>query len=87
MVKILIQIFIIHFFINILLKPHVYGIRDGKSIDVDGMKEIFIPYPKYEEQKILGSYFEELERLITLHQRELEHLKLLKKGMLQQMFI
>ncbi len=75
------------FFINILLKPHVYGIRDGKSIDVDGMKEIFIPYPKYEEQKILGSYFEELERLITLHQRELEHLKLLKKGMLQQMFI
>ena len=74
------------FFINILLKPHVYGIRDGKSIDVDGMKEIFIPYPKYEEQKILGSYFEELERLITLHQRKLEHTKNLKKSMLQKMF-
>ncbi|HBJ06643.1 MAG TPA: restriction endonuclease subunit S, partial [Erysipelotrichaceae bacterium] len=25
--------------------------------------------------------------LITLHQRELDHLQLLKKGMLQQMFI
>ena len=41
---------------------------------------------KYEMIKI-GQHFNNLDRLITLHQRELEHLKLLKKGLLQQMFI
>ena len=43
--------------------------------------------PKIEEQERLGEYFEQLDNLITLHQRELEHFKLLKKGMLQQMFV
>ena len=57
------------YFIDVLLKPHVYGIRDGKSIDVKGMKNILIPYPKYEEQKKLGDYFEQLDNLITLHRR------------------
>lgn len=40
-----------------------------------------------EEQMQIGSYFQNLDNLITLHQRELDHLKLLKKGMLQQMFV
>ena len=40
-----------------------------------------------EEQMQIGSYFKNLDNLITLHQRELDHLKLLKKGMLQQMFV
>ena len=57
------------FFISVLLKPHVYGIRDGKSIDVDGMKTIKIPYPKIEEQQAIGNYFKSLDNLITLHQR------------------
>ena len=35
----------------------------------------------------IGTYFDNLDNLITLHQRELEHFKLLKKGMLQQMFV
>ena len=39
-----------------------------------------------EEQKKIGKYFEELERLITLHQRKLEKLKKAKKSMLEQMF-
>ena len=58
------------FFISVLLKPHVYGIRDGKSIDVDGMKTIKIPYPKIEEQQAIGNYFKSLDNLITLHQRK-----------------
>ena len=40
-----------------------------------------------EEQKKIGKYFEELERLITLHQREYEKLQELKKFMLQNMFV
>ena len=74
------------YFIAVLLKPHVYGIRDGKSIDVEGMKSITIPYPSLEEQTRIGQYFEQLDHLITLHQRKLETLKKLKKAMLQKMF-
>ncbi len=39
-----------------------------------------------EEQKKIGKYFEELERLITLHHRKCEETKILKKYMLQKMF-
>ena len=39
-----------------------------------------------EEQKKIGKYFEELERLITLHQRKCENVQKLKKYMLQKMF-
>lgn len=57
-------------FIDVLLKPHVYGIRDGKSIDIDGMKTIDIPVPSYEEQKTIGGFIELLDNLIALHQRK-----------------
>lgn len=40
-----------------------------------------------EEQKKIGKYFEELERLITLHQRKCEELQNIKKFMLQNMFV
>ena len=40
-----------------------------------------------EEQKRIGIFLTTLDTLITLHQRKLDHLKLLKKGMLQQMFV
>jgi len=73
-------------FIDVLLKPHVYGIRDGRSIDIDGMKTILVPVPSYEEQQKIGSYIEGLDNLITLHQRKADSLKGLKKFMLQNMF-
>ncbi|RDC21775.1 restriction endonuclease subunit S [Eggerthella lenta] len=40
-----------------------------------------------EEQALIGSFFRDLDDLITLHQRKLDHLKLQKKALLQQMFI
>lgn len=43
--------------------------------------------PSIEEQKKIGSFFEQLDNLITLHQRELDTLKKLKKGLLQNMFV
>ena len=55
-------------FIKRKLVPHIYGIRDGKSIDVEGMKGIEIPYPSIQEQKRIGGYIEALDTLITLHQ-------------------
>ena len=42
---------------------------------------------KIEEQTAIGALFAKLDSLIALHQRELDHVKELKKGLLQQMFV
>ena len=73
-------------FIKHKLVPHVYGIRDGRSIDIDGMKTIEIPYTSIEEQQKIGDYLESIDNLITLHQRKCDGVKSLKKYMLQKMF-
>ena len=57
-------------FIDTDLKPHVYGIRDGRSIDIEGMKTIPIPWTTVNEQRAIGSFYNSLDNLITLHQRE-----------------
>ena len=59
-------------FINTDLKPHVYGIRDGRSIDIEGMETIEIPWTILDEQKAIGNCIDTLDHLITLHQRKLE---------------
>ena len=41
---------------------------------------------KFEQQKI-GKFLRQFDSLIALHQRKLEHLELMKKGLLQQMFV
>ena len=73
-------------FINKDLKPHVYGIRDGRSIDIEGMKTIRIPWASYPEQKSIGDFLTHLDTLITLHQRKYEKLVNIKKSMLNKMF-
>ena len=73
-------------FIKHKLVPHVYGIRDGRSIDIEGMKCIEIPYTSLSEQREIGDYLELLDHIITLHQRKCEETKKLKKYMLQKMF-
>ena len=61
--------------------------RSKKFIDIEGMKTIKIPSTSYEEQKAIGTFIEHLDNLITLHQRELEKLKNLKKACLEKMFV
>jgi len=48
--------------------------------------DIFIPTEKDESNRI-GNIFKNINQLITLHQRKLEHLQLLKKALLQQLFV
>ncbi len=43
--------------------------------------------PPISEQKEIGAILERTTNLITLHQRKLEHLQLLKKALLQQLFV
>lgn len=58
--------------------PHIYFRDYGKDA---------VCIPKDKEQQVIGVYFKQFDNLITLHQRKLDHLKELKKGLLQQMFV
>ena len=50
--------------------------------------ETNLTMPKdYAEQQQIGSFFQQLDYLITLHQRELEKLQNIKKSMLEKMFV
>lgn len=60
---------------------------DRFAIKDSVLREMPIPYPTLEEQAKVGEFLDRLADLITLHQRELDLLKDLKKSMLKQMFI
>ena len=47
------------------------------------LQKMHITIPSYDEQKKIGSYFEQLDHLITLHQRKHEELKKQKKSLMQ----
>ena len=51
------------------------------------LQKMNIRVPSYDEQKKISQYFEQLDNLITLHQSKLEKLRLIKKSMLEQMFV
>ena len=50
------------------------------------VKELLVCSPSHTEQEEIGSFFYNLDSLITLHQRKLERLKNVKKSMLDKMF-
>ncbi len=49
--------------------------------------EIDTYVPPLDEQKLIGEYFQNLDNLITLHQRKLDKLMNIKKSMLEKMFV
>ncbi|UDE97418.1 restriction endonuclease subunit S [Ligilactobacillus salivarius] len=57
------------------------------AINFNIMKTLPIPCSSIVEQKRIAGFFQQLDTLIALHQRKLEHLELMKKGLLQQMFV
>lgn len=56
------------------------------TIGQDDIASCDCVFPSYGEQKAIGAFFDDLDHLITLHQRKLEKIRELKKGMLQKMF-
>ena len=46
-----------------------------------------VTIPSITEQRVLGDYLEQLDNLITLHQRKLEKLQNIKKSCLEKMFV
>ena len=58
------------------------------KINKDEIGKVDISFPvNISEQKQIGSYFRNLDNLITLHQRKLNQLLTMKKFMLQNLFI
>ena len=70
-------------------KNKIESITTGNTIKhilSSDMQEFIVDMPDYNEQKKIGQYFSNLDRLITLHQRKLEKLKIVKKAMLENCF-
>lgn len=65
-----------------------YG-QPGSQVNLnsDLVKNQEVMLPSKEEQKQIGGFFTQLDNLITLHQRKLDHLQERKKALLQQMFV
>ena len=57
-----------------------------ESLNSDNIRNAEVKIPTTPEQIKIGGYFQHLDHLITLHQRKLEKLKLVKKSMLEKMF-
>ncbi len=57
-----------------------------KNLGLKTIRETIIDVPSIGEQLKIGQFFEQLDNLITLNQRKLNHLKEQKKSLLQQMF-
>ena len=57
------------------------------SLSKESINETVLSVPNVVEQNHLGSFFADLDRLITLHQRKLELLQNIKKSLLDKMFV
>ena len=56
------------------------------NLSARNLAEFDIPIPSLKEQEAIGTFFLGLYKVISLHQRKLEKLKILKKAMLEKMF-
>ena len=62
----------------------------GKSVvhlRNNDLEKVVLHYPSMEEQQAIGSYFSNLDQLITSYQEKITQLETLKKKLLQDMFV
>jgi len=63
------------------------GIGTVGTYTIESGKKTPISLPNQIEQAKVGEFFQQLDNLITLHQRELEKLQSIKKALLEKMFV
>ena len=74
--------------LNNYLRPLVNkGAKNDMKVSKSGALTGLICFPGATEQRMLSEFFQQLEDLITLHQRKLSHLQQQKKALLQQMLV
>lgn len=62
------------------------GAGRNRVLKLNDMLEYKMNFPSEAEQKKIATYFDNIDHLITLHQRKYDEIKKLKKCMLQKMF-
>lgn len=68
------------------LETVTYGIRDGRSISFSDFSSLKLQFSSFPEQIAIGSFFQNIDQLISLQQRKLEVLKEQKKTYLKLLF-
>ena len=67
----------------------VRGITGGSSVPTmsqEKLKELIFMSPSIEEQERIGSFFDSIDNLITLHQRKCDAYRKMKNGVAQKLF-
>lgn len=81
----LIQLLKSHVFDRYIKKENAGGTQ--KFLGLSQIRNFQFLVPSKVEQAKIGEFFKQLDHLITLHERKLEHLQQQKKALLQQMFV
>ncbi|MGF2047566.1 restriction endonuclease subunit S [Lactococcus lactis] len=79
----------LNFIFYLLTKFDVKKLSFGTGqplIKASELKNLSLHFPIDDEQQKIGSFFQQLDNTIALHQRKLDRLKLLKQGYLHQLF-
>jgi type I restriction enzyme S subunit len=63
------------------------GAGRNRVLNLNDMLDYEMSFPTQGEQEKIAAYFDNLDKLITLHQRKYEELQNMKKFMLQNMFV
>ena len=74
-------------FINAMVKWRQGVIYGQWKIHESDFLKIEVAVPSVEEQRKIGAFLDDLDNLITLHQRELGKLQSIKKALLEKMFV
>jgi type I restriction enzyme S subunit len=73
------------FFQKMMSISHGGTIKHISLLEISNYKDL-VPTNKKEQSQI-GSYFQNLDKLISLHQQEIQKLKNIKKACLEKMFV
>jgi type I restriction enzyme S subunit len=85
--KIANNLFLKYAFSQVNIEPFLVGGGRAK-LNAETMMKIEMPVPEsIDEQEKIGTYFQNLDKSITLHQAELEKLTNLKSACLEKMFV
>ncbi|MFR0618460.1 restriction endonuclease subunit S [Limosilactobacillus mucosae] len=78
------------FLLNGIKKINIVAYLVGGSrakLNAETLMQLSIKLPSIHEQEKIGQLFQSLDKTITLHDKKIQYLKQLKRGLLQKMFV
>jgi type I restriction enzyme, S subunit len=86
----ILNVFLLQLLKSHLFKNYIQNEYSGSTqsfLGLNKIREYIFPMPNIEEQSKIGQFFQTLDRLIGLQDKEIEKLKNLKKAFLEKMFV